>query len=115
MSHERPRVIFFFMKGCPHCDRSWPAWDKAKGQLRSMADVSETESAEVSPRDGVSSFPTFVVRRGNQEVTRVEGAQEDSRALMQALGLRRRRARGRRPTRRGRRVTKRTLRNYKAL
>ena len=115
MSHERPRVIFFFMKGCPHCDRSWPAWDKAKGQLRDLADVSETESAEVSPRDGVSSFPTFVVRRGDREVTRVEGAQEDPKALIQALGLRRRRARGRRTHRRGRQVTKRTLRNYKAL
>jgi thiol-disulfide isomerase/thioredoxin len=115
MSHGRPRVIFFFMTGCPHCDRSWPAWDKAKSQLRSVADVSETESAEVSPRDGVSSFPTFVVLRGNREVTRVEGAQEDPKALIQALGLRRRRARGRRTHRRGRHVTKRTLRNYKAL
>jgi thiol-disulfide isomerase/thioredoxin len=115
MSHGRPRVIFFFMTGCPHCDRTWPAWDKAKSQLRSLADVSETESAEVSPRDGVSSFPTFVVLRGDREVTRVEGAQEDPKALIQALGLRRRRARGRRTYRRGRQVTKRTLRNYKAL
>lgn len=118
MSHERPRVIFFFMNGCPHCDRSWPAWDKAKGELRKVAIVEEKESQQVSPDDGVSSFPTFVVRKGEKEVKRVEGAQENSVKLIRVLGvpgLRRRGTRGRRTHRRGRQFTKRTLRNYKAL
>jgi len=115
MSQERPRVIFFFMTGCPHCDRSWPTWDKVKTQIRARANVSETESAEVSPRDGVSSFPTFVVRRGDREVRRVEGAQENPAALIRALGLRGSRPHRRRTHRRGARLTKRTLRNYKAL
>ena len=115
MSHQRPRVIFFFMNGCPHCERSWPAWDKAKRNLRKIADVEEKESAEVSPNDGVSSFPTFVVRKGDQEVKRVEGAQENPVKLIQVLGLRRSSTRGRRTHRRGRQFTKRTLRNYKAL
>ena len=43
MSHQRPRVIFFFMNGCPHCERTWPAWDKVKGDIRKVADVSEKE------------------------------------------------------------------------
>ncbi len=115
MSHERPRVIFFFMNGCPHCDRTWPTWDKAKGQLRMVADVDEKESAEVSPGDGVSSFPTIVVRKGDSEVKRIEGARDNAAMLIKELGLRRRSTRGRRTHRRGRQLTKRTLRNYKAL
>lgn len=115
MSKQRPRVIFFFMNGCPHCERTWPAWDKAKGQLRKVADVEEKESAEVSPNDGVSSFPTIVVMKGDSEVKRVEGARESPKQLMKELGLRRSSTRGRRTHRRGRQFTKRTLRNYKAL
>ncbi len=121
MSKERPRVIFFFMKGCDHCKRTWPAWDTAKEELRKSADIEEKESAEVSPDDGVSSFPTFVVRVGDKEVKRVEGARENPTALVKELGLRglrasrRSRTRGRRTYRRRRQLTKRTLRNYKAL
>ena len=115
MSHQRPRVIFFFMNGCPHCDRTWPAWDKAKGQLRKVAVVEEKESREVSPDDGVSSFPTIVVMKGPSEVKRVEGARENPAQLIKELGLRRSSTRGRRTNRRDRQFTKRTLRNYKAL
>ncbi len=117
MSKERPRVIFFFMKGCDHCKRTWPAWDTAKEELRKSADIEEKESAEVSPDDGVSSFPTFVVLKGKEEVKRIEGARENPTALVKELGLRasRSRTRGRRTYRRRRQLTKRTLRNYKAL
>ena len=113
MSHPRPRVIFFFMKGCPHCERTWPAWTKAKASLRKMADVDEKESREISPMDGVSSFPTFVVMQNGREVKRVEGARENPAALLKELGIRLRR-RPRRTARR-RQFTKRTLRNYKSL
>ena len=115
MSHQRPRVIFFFMNGCPHCERTWPAWDKAKGQLRKVADVSEKESKEVSPDDGVSSFPTIVVLKGDSEVKRVEGARENPKELIKELGLRRGRSLRRRTHRGRRQLTKRTLRNYKSF
>lgn len=112
---QRPRVVFFFMNGCDHCRRTWPAWNKAKTQLRKVADVEEKESKEVSPTDGVSSFPTFVVLRNGQEVKRVEGARESPKEILNDLGLRRSSARGRRTYRRKRQFTKRTLRNYKSL
>lgn len=111
MSRQRPRVIFFYMNGCPHCERTWPAWTKAKGSLRKMAEVAEKESREVSPMDGVSSFPTFVVVQNGREVKRVEGARENPAALLRELGLR---SRPRRTARR-RQFTKRTLRNHKSL
>ena len=115
MSQQRPRVIFFFMTGCPHCNRTWPAWDKAKGQIRKVADVYEKESAEVSPDDGVSSFPTIVMTKGDEEVKRIEGARENPKQIIKELGLRRSSARRRGTHRRRRQLTKRTLRNYKAL
>jgi thiol-disulfide isomerase/thioredoxin len=115
MSQQRPRVIFFFMNGCPHCERTWPAWDKAKGSIRKVADVYEKESKEVSPDDGVSSFPTIVVMKGSSEVKRIEGARENPRQLIKELGLRRSRPLRRRTHRGRRQLTKRTLRNYKAF
>ncbi len=115
MSHQRPRVIFFFMNGCPHCERTWPAWDKAKGKLRKVADVFEKESKDVSPTDGVSSFPTIVVLKGKTEVKRIEGARENPKELVSELGLRGSRSLRRRTHRGRRQLTKRTLRNYKAL
>ncbi len=115
MSKERPRVIFFFMNGCPHCERTWPAWDKAKGDLRKVADVEEKESRDVRPMDGVSSFPTIVMMKGESEVKRVEGARENPKQIIKELGLRRRSTLRRRTHRGGRQFTKRTLRNYKSF
>ena len=118
MSKQRPRVVFFYMTGCPHCERTWPAWDKAKGDIRKVASVEEKESKEVSPNDGVSSFPTIVVMKGDSEVKRIEGARENPKELLKELGMRSSRgrsARRRRTHRGGRQFTKRTLRNYKAL
>lgn len=108
---SKPRIVYFFMTGCPHCERTWPAWNKAKRSLRRVADIEEKESKEVSPADGVSSFPTFVVRVNGKEVKRVEGAREKSAELVRELGIRR----SRNTRRRSRRLTHRTLRNYKAL
>lgn len=115
MSQQRPRVIFFFMNGCPHCERTWPAWDKVKPKVKKVADIEEIESKEVSPNDGVSSFPTFTVRLGDKEIKRLEGARENPGQLFSELGLRRSRPLRRRTYRRKRQLTKRTLRNYKAL
>jgi len=113
--YQRPRVVFFFMNGCPHCQRTWPAWNKAKSRLRGIAEIQEKESKDVGPADGVSSFPTFVVRRGDVETKRIEGARENAMMLLRELGLRGSTSRRRRTHRRKRQFTKRTLRNYKSL
>ena len=115
---KRPHVVFFFMTGCPHCQATWPAWEKAKKKLKKGGvDVSETESKEVSPADGVSAFPTFVLKVDGKEVKRVEGARTDADALAKELGAKSggRHSLRRRTHRRRRQFTQRTLRNYKAL
>lgn len=115
MSKERPRVIYFFMNGCPHCERTWPAWNKVKPKLKAIAIVEERESREVTPDDGVSSFPTFTVRLGDKEIKRIEGARPNPRELFKELGLRRSGSRRRLTHRRKRQFTKRTLRHHKAF
>ena len=115
---KRPHVVFFFMTGCPHCEATWPAWEKAKKKLKKGGvDVSETESKEVSPADGVSAFPTFVVKMEGKEVKRVEGARTDADKLAKELDVKSggRRSRRHRTRRSRRQFTQRTLRNYKSL
>ena len=112
---KRPHVIFFYMNGCPHCEHSWPAWNKAKTSMRGVAVLEEKESKDVSPTDGVSSFPTFVVKVNDKEIKRIEGARENPKELLKELGLNRSRTSRGRTNRRKRQLTKRTLRNYKSL
>jgi thiol-disulfide isomerase/thioredoxin len=112
----RVAVVYFYMIGCPHCEAMRPAWDDAKKKLKKGGvSVEEKESKQVSPDDGVSSFPTVVVSKNGEEVKRIEGSRESGSEIVKELGLQRGSSRRRR-THRGKRKTRhRTLRNYKAL
>lgn len=60
----------------------------AIGRLR------EVESKQISPGTNVQSFPTFIVEdEDGLEVRRVEGRQENPKALMAQLGLRKKKTR----------------------
>lgn len=113
---KRTSVVYFYMIGCPHCEAMRPAWEDAKKKLKKGgAEVKEKESQQVSPADGVSSFPTVVAYKGGQEDKRIEGSRESGDQIVSELGLQRGGSRRRR-THRGKRKTRhRTLRNYKAL
>jgi hypothetical protein len=113
---KRSTVVYFYMIGCPHCEAMRPAWDDAKKKLKKGgAEVSEKESQQVKPDDGVSSFPTVVKYESGQEVKRIEGSRDKGDQIVSELGLSRGGARRRR-THRGKRKTRhRTLRNYKAF
>lgn len=111
---RRIAVVYFYMIGCPHCEHMRPAWNDAKKQLKNVR-VEEKESREVGPDDGVSSFPTIVVRKDGKDVKRLEGSRDKASEILKELGLRRSRS-SRRSTYRGKRkLRNRTLRNYKSL
>ena len=107
---SRVVVVYYYMDGCPHCDATWPAWRDLKRSAEASFQEVESKDAE-----GISGFPTFVVRRQGKEVQRISGEQRDAKALAKALGLRRKSPRGGRTYRRRRTLRHRTLRNYKAL
>ncbi len=98
-------VVFYFMKGCPACEATWPAWKKVKKTMRTP--VLEIEAQKVPAGKNVTSFPTFVLEDENGlEVKRVEGRQLNAKALMKELGVKPRNSR----TTRRRRVRARTTR-----
>lgn len=110
------RIVYFYMKGCPHCEATWPTWNASKDKLKKKGmTVEEKESQEVGPADGVSSFPTFVIYKNGHEVKRVEGSQQSPSMLLSKLGVRGHSARRRRTHRRGRKLGGRTLRNNVAF
>lgn len=103
-------VVYYYMDGCPHCEATWPAWRDLKRSAEGSFQEVESNDAE-----GISGFPTFVVRRQGKEIRRISGEQRDAKALAKALGLRRKSPRGGRTYRRRRTLRHRTLRNYIAL
>lgn len=113
---KRTSVIYFYMIGCPHCEAMRPAWEDAKKKLKKGGvEVEEKESKQVNPNDGVSSFPTVVVKKGGEEVKRIEGSRDTGKEIMGELGLQRGGSRRSRTYRGKRKTRHRTLRNYKAL
>ena len=112
----RTSVVYFYMIGCPHCEAMRPAWEDAKKKLKKGgAEVTEKESNQVSPTDGVSSFPTVVAYKAGQEVKRIEGSRDKGTEIVNELGLKGGGSRRRRTYRGKRKTRHRTLRNYKAF
>lgn len=104
------------MIGCPHCEAMRPAWEDAKKKLKKGGnEVKEKESKEVTPDDGVQSFPTVVLYENGTEEKRIEGSRENGKEIVTELGLQRGGSRRRRTYRGKRKTRHRTLRNYKAL
>jgi hypothetical protein len=78
-------VVFYFMKGCPACEATWPAWEKVK---KSLGKTKEVESKQVPPEKNVQSFPTFIVEDENGvEIKRVEGRRTLPAELLHDLGM----------------------------
>lgn len=113
---KRTTVVYFYMIGCPHCEAMRPAWEDAKKKLKKRGmEVKETESKEVGPEDGVSSFPAVIAYKGGEEAKRIEGSRDSGSQIMSELGLKGGGSRRGRTYRGKRKTRHRTLRNYKAL
>ena len=116
MKGKNPIVIFFYMAGCPYCERTMPAWNDvaSKGLPYTFAQV---ESEHVPADTGITGFPHFMARHSGGSVTVSDGSKssaseiESSLNLKPKLGGRRRnkrrttRVRARRSTRRIRKRT----------
>jgi hypothetical protein len=105
---SRPVVVFYYMKGCHHCEATWPAWRALKRSTGAVFKEVESKDAK-----GISAFPTFVVVKSGKERARIMGERTDAKALAKELGLRGKRGGTHRAS--SRRLRHRTLRNYIAL
>jgi hypothetical protein len=88
--------------------------DQAKKMMKGV-DIEEKESAQVEDADGVSSFPTVILKKKGKEVKRIEGSRPDGGTIVKELGLKRGGSNRGRTHRRGRSLRHRTLRNRKAF
>ena len=103
----RPILVLFFMDGCGHCEANKPAWEQAKKKAGMKA--VEIESSAVPDSEGVSGFPTMMLKdsSGTKEIS---GEKQSGDQILSELGVKKG---GRRKT--GRRTScklRRTLRSY---
>ncbi len=117
----RPVLVLFYMIGCPHCEATKPAWDKAKKEVPEDTEVLEIDADATPDDEGVSGFPTmrYVDRTGKAKT--ISGEKTDKQEILNELGVskkggsRRRRSLRRTYRRRDRKLRHRTLRNYVSL
>lgn len=58
MKTGRPTAIFFYMTGCPHCERMEPIWNQLENEVKDH-EFAKVESAHVPPELGITGFPKF--------------------------------------------------------
>lgn len=101
---QNPHVVFFYMIGCPHCERARPMWDQVKKDVPNGEKVLEIESANVplELRSRVQGFPRFERTDVNGIlIVEVEGAPMSADDLRSKLKLKKKS----KSTRKGRRRT----------
>lgn len=103
---KNPHVVFFYMIGCPHCDRTRPIWNQIKKDIPASETVLEIEANDVPEdlRSRVQGFPR--IERTNVQgilIAEVEGAPVDADELRKKLKL----GKKKKSTRKGGRRTRR--------
>jgi len=93
----KPVAIFFYMDGCPHCDKMKKPWDDLEKEVP-HTDFCKIESAKVPSEMGITGFPHFEVHGKSKKV--VDGSSSKAELKKKLFGEGGARATGRRRTRR---------------
>lgn len=98
----KPIAIFFYMDGCPHCDKMKKPWDDLEKEVP-HTDFCKIESSRVPSELGITGFPHFEVHSKSKKKKVVDGSsskEELKKKLFGTGGRRRTRRRTLRLTRR---------------
>jgi thiol-disulfide isomerase/thioredoxin len=98
----KPVAIFFYMDGCPHCDKMKKPWDDLEKEVP-HTDFCKIESSRVPSEMGITGFPHFEVHSKSKKKKVVDGSsskEELKKKLFGTGGRRRTRRRTLRLTRR---------------
>ena len=110
-------VAYYFMIGCPHCEKNKSAWEQAKKKAEKMGMTTKEIESKDSPSD-VRSFPTTRLEEDDGTPTgkKVEGSRKTGDEILTELGVEKKKG-GKRKTRKQqrRRSRHRTLRNHVAF
>lgn len=113
LTSSKPVLIFFYLEGCPHCERMDPIWSELEQETPGIEFV-KVESASVPAELGISGFPKFIKIQGGKQVASVDGEvskDELKSKLVSSVGGRRRRSSRLKRTRRKRAVHRSTRRH----
>jgi thiol-disulfide isomerase/thioredoxin len=91
----KPIAIFFYMNGCPHCDKMKKPWDDLEKEVP-HTDFCKIESAKVPSEMGITGFPHFEVHTKSKKKKVVDGSSSKEELKKKLFGTG-----GRRRTRRG--------------
>lgn len=110
LEEKEPMVVFFYMEGCPHCEKTKPAFDEADtGDLPKI----EVEASATPEEAEVSGFPTMKkIDKEGKEVT-TSGEKTEAKEIEKELEIeepKEKKEKGGRRRRRSRTHRKRTLR-----
>ena len=70
-SQDAPKIIYFWMKGCGHCEKFKPTWEKFKADNKcpvEKEDISRSDSKFAEYKSFVTGFPTIVFMKDGQHV-----------------------------------------------
>lgn len=87
---ERDLVVFFNMKGCPHCEKFKPEWDKLSEKINNNADLahfklimvsSEVASNSAHIKDSnnyptIKGYPTIMIKKRGKKAVEYTGDRE---------------------------------------
>jgi len=93
----KPVAIFFYMDGCPHCDKMMKPWDDLEKEVP-HTDFCKIESSKVPSEMGITGFPHFEVH--GKTKNKVDGSSSKEELKKKLFGKGGSRATGRRRTRR---------------
>lgn len=84
LDEKEPMVVFFYMEGCPHCEKTKPAFDDAEtGDLPKI----EVEASATPEEAEVSGFPTLKkIDKEGKEVT-TTGEKTESKEIEKELEI----------------------------
>jgi thiol-disulfide isomerase/thioredoxin len=106
MKSTEPVAIFFYMDGCPHCDRMKKPWSDLESKHKDVKLV-KVESKNVPEESGISGFPHFELVKDGKKVKSVDGEMDGGELEKQLFGGK---SGGRRRRTRSRKTRRRTVR-----
>lgn len=77
-------LIEFYATWCPHCQRMMPYVAEIKEILQGKADVHQLDvdkNGDLCDREGVESYPTFIIYKDGKEMWR-ESGEMDPKVLL---------------------------------
>lgn len=110
LQSSKPVVLFFYLTGCPHCERMDPICSALEKEMPSV-EFLKVESAAVPSELGITGFPKFIKVEGGKQVASADGEMTKEELKSKLVGGGRRRSRRAKRTRRKHAVYRSTRRH----